>query len=200
MEELSPAAEGLDRAVVLLRSGEVVAIPTDTVYGLVALASRPTAVARIYEIKARPADKRLVLFVRDAAEAEGVAAVDPRARAWMGRWWPGPLTIVLRSLREVGETHALRAPAHPVVMGLLERLGEPLASTSANRSGEAPATTAAAAGLRGVAAVIEGGPASRQQPSTVVDLTGLEPVILREGAIPASELLGANTRSLPGYS
>src|SRR5579859_390303 len=141
MEFLGGTPEGIRRAAELLRGGEVVGIPTDTVYGLAALASRPEAIERVYEIKGRPADRPLVLFVADLAAAEAWVEVDARARACMERWWPGAVTLVLPTRPGAGPrpTMALRIPDHALVGALLAEVGEALATTSANLSGQPPA-------------------------------------------------------------
>lgn len=196
-----PTAAGtadIGRAVELLLSGEVVAFPTDTVYGLAVLARDPGAVRRVYDLKGRSLTQPLIVMVREAAAVEGWARVDGRARRYMRRWWPGPLTLVLPARAGVQPplagrrppTVAVRIPDHPVALALLEALGEGLATTSANRSGEPPALTAPeAAHVVGVAAVIDGGRAPGGSPSTVLDLAGSEPRLIREGPIPFDQLL-----------
>ncbi len=174
----------LTEAVAALQAGEVVAFPTDTVYGL---AVRPGGEARVYDIKGRPAQLPLILMVAAPEEAAPYVDIDRRARWYMERWWPGPLTLVLPA----GEgTLGVRIPDHPLALALLRAAG-PLLTTSANRHGEAPATTAAdAAALPGVAGVLDGGVAGGGEPSTVISLQpGHELVVIREGAI-SSHLLG----------
>jgi L-threonylcarbamoyladenylate synthase len=174
-------------AAAALRAGEVVGFPTDTVYGLAASAFDLGAAARIYEIKGRPAGMPLILMVASPAEVERWALVDARARALMERWWPGGLTLVLRTPDR--STLGIRIPDHPLALDLLRAAG-PLLTTSANRHGEPPAMTAAeAAALPGLAGVLDGGRAPGALPSTLLDLTEEEPRVLREGAVPASELL-----------
>lgn len=198
MEILTPDEAGLATAAALLRQGEVLGFPTDTVYGLAALARDRVAIRRVYEIKGRPLNQPLVLMVDEPGEVANWAHTDLRARRLMERWWPGPLTLVLPAhgrLRPplVGgrpRTLGVRVPDHPVALALLREVGEPLATTSANRSGEPEALTALEAGwLEGVAAVLDGGRAPGGVPSTVLDLSGPEPRVLREGAIPAADLL-----------
>jgi len=198
MEWLRGDPAGLGRAVELLRQGRVLAVPTDTVYGLAALASRPDAVERVYEIKGRPQDRPLVLMAAKAAAIAELVEVGGRARACMDRWWPGALTLVLPRRGRSG-TLAVRIPDHPLLLALLERVGEALATTSANLSGEPPALTAgAAARLEGVAAVLDGGAAGGGQPSTLLDLSGTEPRVLRPGPIAAAELLEAAAGAASG--
>lgn len=188
MEVLRPEPAGLAAAAELVLAGEVVAFPTDTVYGLAALAGDQAAVDRIYEIKRRPADRRLVVMVAAPAALRALVQVDPRARAVMRRWWPGPLTLVLPS-RDATQGLAVRIPNHPVALALLRAVGAPLATTSANLSGEPPALDAAGLpALHGIAAVIDDGRAPGGVPSTLLDLTGREPRLLREGPISFEDL------------
>jgi L-threonylcarbamoyladenylate synthase len=188
MEVLSPDAGGVARAAEMLLQGEVIGFPTDTVYGLAALARNPAAVERIYEIKRRPADRRLVVMVAAPPALRRLVRVDDRARAIMRRWWPGPLTLVLPSLH--GEDSlAIRIPSHAVALELLRKVGDPLATTSANLSGRPPALSAAdLAGLEGLTAVLDAGRAPGGVPSTLLDLTTPEPRVLRTGPISAQML------------
>jgi L-threonylcarbamoyladenylate synthase len=197
--EILPADEvGIARARQLLAAGEVIGFPTDTVYGLAALASDQRAIRRIYELKGRPLRQPLVLMIAEPEVAQSWSEVDERARAYMERWWPGPLTLVLPArpgLRPplVGgrpRTIGIRIPDHPPAIALLRAVGEALATTSANLSGRPAARTALeAAWVRGVAAVLDAGPSPGSIPSTVLDLTGREPRVTREGAIPAVRVL-----------
>ena len=174
----------LAAAVEALRGGGVIAFPTDTVYGLAVV---PGAEARLYAVKGRPSEQPLILMVAAPAEAEAFVSVDRRARWYMGRWWPGPLTLVLPA----GEgTLGVRIPDHPVALELLRATG-PLLTSSANRHGEPPAMTAAEAELLpGLAGVLDGGRAPGGEPSTVIALLpGEEMTVIREGAI-SSHLLG----------
>ena len=197
MRLLDPADGGVARAAALLREGEVIAFPTDTVYGLAARASDEAALLRIYSIKGRPEDRPLVLMVRTVDALEQWAHVDARARAYIERWWPGPLTLVLPARHRLGfplatgspPTIAARIPDHAVARSLLEAAGEGLATTSANRSGLPPALTPDQAALDGVAAVLDGGAAPGGQASTLLDLTQPRPRVLREGPVPAAALV-----------
>ena len=196
--EIVRGEEGRRRAIELLRAGQVIAFPTDTVYGLAARAADGRAVRRVYELKGRSLSQPLILMVREAAEVEEWARVDDRSRRYVERWWPGPLTLVLparpdlRPPLAVGRPRAVavRIPDHPLALELLAEAGEALATTSANRSGEPPALTALeAAWVGGLAVVLDGGQAPGGVPSTLLDLTGPEPRVLREGPVPASQLL-----------
>jgi L-threonylcarbamoyladenylate synthase len=185
---LKPTRAGLTRAAQLLRGGGVVAFPTDTVYGLGAAADDEVARRRIYRIKGRPVGLPLILMVAAESQLEGWVHVDSRSEALIRRWWPGPLTLILHA--KGGGTLGVRIPQHKVALELLRAAG-PLMTTSANLHGKEPALTATEAGvLNGVAAVLDGGVAPGGTASTVLDLTGPEPHVLREGAIAAPELLG----------
>jgi L-threonylcarbamoyladenylate synthase len=185
---VKPTRAGLTRAAQLIREGGVVAFPTDTVYGLGAAADDEVATKRIYRIKGRPAGLPLILMVAAESQLEGFVHVDSRAEAYIRRWWPGPLTLILHATG--GATLGVRIPQHKVALDLLRAAG-PLMTTSANLHGRDPAMTAKEAGaLQGVTVVIDGGAAPGGTASTVLDLTGPEPHVLREGAILAPELLG----------
>ena len=185
---LKPTRAGLQRAAKMLRSGGVIAFPTDTVYGLGASADDELAGRRIYQIKGRPAGMPLILMVAAESQLEGLVHVDSRAEAYMRKWWPGPLTLILHA--PGGKTLGVRIPQHKVALELLRHAG-PLMTTSANLHGEEPAMNAAEAEkLAGVMAVLDGGAAPGGTASSVLDLTGPEPHVLREGAIPTPELLG----------
>jgi L-threonylcarbamoyladenylate synthase len=196
---LTPDAAGIGRVLELLRAGEVIGFPTDTVYGLAALASHERAVRRVFEVKGRSLSQPLILMVAEPEQLDGWALVDDRARAYMRRWWPGPLTLVLPAVDGVGppltsatrpRTIAVRIPDHPLALALLRAAGEPLATTSANRSGEPPALTPLeSAWVEGLAAVLDGGRAPGEVPSTLLDLSGEEPRVLRAGPVPAESLL-----------
>jgi L-threonylcarbamoyladenylate synthase len=195
----SPGA--LAQAAALLRRGELVAFPTETVYGLAADAGNPRAVRRIYQVKGRPANNPLIVHVPDAAAARRhVRHFPPAAVVLAERFWPGPLTLVLPRgaglCREVAaglDTVAIRAPAHRVARQLLRRVGRPLAAPSANRSGYTSPTTARHVrdeldGL--IPLILDGGPCRVGLESTVLDLSGPQPVILRPGAITRAMLAG----------
>jgi L-threonylcarbamoyladenylate synthase len=195
---LTPDEAGIARVVDLLRAGEVVGFPTDTVYGLAALATHGRAVRRVFEVKGRSLSQPLILMVAEPEQIEAWAHVDGRARAYMRRWWPGPLTLVLPAREGVGppltggspRTIAVRIPDHALALALLREAGEALATTSANRSGEPPALTPLeTAWVEGLAAVLDGGRAPGEVPSTLLDVSGAEPRVLRAGPVPAEVLL-----------
>src|SRR5438067_8110369 len=152
VEVVKASAEAITRAAQLLRDGELVAFPTETVYGLGGDATSETAVAHIFAAKGRPRFNPLIVHVPGLTEAERVAEFDTRARESARRFWPGPLTLVLRRRADPGlsllasaglDTVALRAPAHPVAQQLLRAAARPIAAPSANRSGRVSPTMAA---------------------------------------------------------
>ncbi len=185
---LKPTRAGFTRAAQLIRGGGVIAFPTDTVYGLGAAADDEVAQKRIYRIKGRPVGLPLILMVAAESQLEGWVHVDSRVEAYVRRWWPGPLTLVLHA--KGGGTLGVRIPKHKAALGLLRATG-PLMTTSANLHGKDPAMTAKdAEALPGVTVVLDGGVAPGGTASTVLDLTGPEAHVLREGAISTPELLG----------
>ena len=184
---LKPTRAGLTRAANLLRSGGVVAFPTDTVYGLAAAADDEVACRRIFLIKGRPVGLPLILMAAAESQLEGWVHIDSRAEEIIRRWWPGPLTVILHA--KGGGTLGVRIPKHEIALELLRAAG-PLMTTSANLHGKDPAMNAGeAAVLNGVAAVLDGGAAPGGVASSVLDLTGPEPHVLREGAIATAQLL-----------
>lgn len=185
----------LDLAVSLLAAGAVIAVPTDTVHGLVCDPSSAAAVDRVFAAKARPEGMELSLLGDDAASLARHGTLDGRALALAERFWPGPLSLVVPALHPAGAvvprggSVSLRIPGSAVLRGLLRRTG-PLASTSANRHGEPAArSTAGCLALleRGVAAVLDG-PPSAGQGSTIIDLTEVPPRVLRAGPLPVEAL------------
>ncbi|MFZ0215571.1 MAG: L-threonylcarbamoyladenylate synthase [Candidatus Dormiibacterota bacterium] len=189
-ERLRTDPPGVRRAAHLLRRGGVVAFPTDTVYGLAALADDPPARRRIYDVKRRPASLPLIVMAPELDALDGLVRIDERARRLADRWWPGPLTLVLPTPGGDPPTLGVRIPDHPAALALLRAAGRPLATTSANLSGEPAAVTADdAARLPGLAAVLDDGPAPGGRASTVLSLCGPDPEVLREGPISREDLL-----------
>lgn len=191
-----PPEDDLEQAVRALRAGEAIVVPTDTLYGLAALPTVPGAVDRLFSLKGRPADTPIAVLVAGIEQVEALADLSGTARRLADAFWPGPLTMVLPRRAGVdlplGEPHAtigVRWPDHPVIAALAEAVG-PLATTSANRTGEPTPATAgeAAASLVGDVAVVLDGGACAGTASTVVDLTGPDLRVLREGAITESAL------------
>jgi L-threonylcarbamoyladenylate synthase len=196
MPELSSSV--INTAAQLLRDGGLVAFPTETVYGLGADACNPEAVRRIFEVKGRPADHPLILHLARSDSLDYWARDIPEA-AWRlaERFWPGPLTLVLRRrcapLAVTGgqDTVGLRVPGHPVALALLEAFGGGIAAPSANRFGRVSPTRAqhVRKELQGeVDMILEGGPCRVGLESTIISLAGERPQLLRSGAIPVSAL------------
>jgi L-threonylcarbamoyladenylate synthase len=186
-DRLPPTPDGLARAAELLRSGEVVAFPTDTVYGVGVAATRPDRLPALFELKRRPVDRRIPMLVAslDQVIAAG-AEVDDRARTLADRFWPGALTIVLPGT--ASGTQAFRAPDHPLALDLI-RLAGPIYATSANISDQ-PDTLGAdevliafAVDQDALAAVLDGGSVPGGVASTVVDLSVTPARVLRDGPI-----------------
>ena len=194
-----PDPEAIRRAAQAIRRGELVAFPTETVYGLAAAAFDADAVARVFEVKGRPANNPLPVQVGSADDISGVAVDIPDA-AWelIRRFMPGPLTIVLRASPDLPETVTagtgtvgVRIPNHPVALALIRAAGRPIVAPSANPSGEPPPTSAeeVLAYLDGrIEYILDAGPTQLKVASTVVDLTCAPPRILRHGAIGDEDL------------
>jgi len=192
------APRALQQALDILQQGGLVAFPTDTVYGLGALAYNPLSIERLYAVKSRDSSKAIPILICNMGELSQVAAsTDSRTRRLAERFWPGPLTLVVPrhpSLPEVlthYPTVGVRMPDHPVALAFIKRTG-PLAVTSANLSGQPSATTAGEVleYLRGrIDLVLDGGPTPGGISSTVVDCSGSELAILRQGPITLQELL-----------
>ncbi len=191
------APEARARAAAALRRGELVVLPTDTVYGLAAWPWDAAAIARIYAAKGRPESKALPVLVGETSHlARVAAALPPCAERLAARFWPGALTLVVPKHPELPAalspypTVGVRMPDHPDALALL-RLTGPLAVTSANRSGEMPARTAAEAVAQlgdAVAVVLDAGPARGGLPSTVADCTTTPPRVLRAGPVTAAAI------------
>ncbi|MBL8435009.1 MAG: threonylcarbamoyl-AMP synthase [Zoogloea sp.] len=189
----------IQRAVQLLRQGELVALPTETVYGLGADALNPDAVAKIFTAKGRPSDHPLIVHLADAGQIMTWAREVPKDAIALARaFWPGPLTLILKKDESVPDlvtggqdTVGLRVPDHPVALELLRAFGSGVAAPSANRFGRISPTTAdhvrQELGSR-VALILDGGACKVGLESTIVDLSRGVPVILRPGAIGADEI------------
>ncbi|MDI6843761.1 MAG: L-threonylcarbamoyladenylate synthase [Anaerosomatales bacterium] len=198
----NPSAEAVNLAATVLRDGGIVVFPTETVYGIGASASSCIGPQEIIDIKMRPKNKPLPWLVEDAdaLDTYGVDVPD-YARRLARAFWPGALTIVVKAapvvapeFRDERGTVALRCPDHELVQELIRAAGSALIATSANTSGHAPAASFEELEERIVAAAdltLDGGETRHGVASTVVDCTGPEPVILREGAIPAEQVLAA---------
>ena len=196
-----------DELVGIMRGGGLVAVPTETVYGLAGNGLDEKAVAEIYEVKGRPEVKPLSLMVHDAASMERYCEnVPPQAYTLAKKFWPGPLTIVMKAkpcvpeiVRAGGETVGLRCPDHPLTLELLEKSGVPFAAPSANPSGE-PSPKNADSVLKyfdgRIDAVLDGGECGIGCESTLIDLSRTPYRILRQGALPADEIADAFVDSM----
>jgi L-threonylcarbamoyladenylate synthase len=193
-------SEILMRAAELLRQGDVVALPTETVYGLAANALNPQAVARIYELKGRPAFNPIIVHVSGIEMARTcVREWPPMAQKLVDAFWPGPLTLVLPRSEAIpdivtagGATVGVRWPRHPLMNEVIRLCGFPLAAPSANRSNELSPTTAEHVRKSfgdALPLIVDGGPSNVGIESTVLDLTVQPPRILRPGMIHAESLL-----------
>ncbi|WP_430456229.1 L-threonylcarbamoyladenylate synthase [Rheinheimera sp.] len=199
MTLLLSALTDQDAAAKLLQAGELVAVPTETVYGLAADASNPQAVAKIFTAKGRPANHPLIVHIGDLAQLSDWARdIPPQALLLAKAFWPGPLTLLLAKADNVSpvvtggkDSIGIRMPAHPVLLALLQLTGLAVAAPSANPYKKLSPTSASQvmAGLNGrIAAVLDGGDCSVGLESTIVDLTSDHPQVLRAGPISAAEL------------
>lgn len=191
----------VSRAADLLRAGELVAFPTETVYGLGADASNPQAVSRIFAAKGRPADHPLIVHLPDAAHLPRWAVDIPEAAHKLAAtFWPGPLTLILRRRPSVPDaitggqdTVGLRVPNHPLALQLLREFDGGVAAPSANRFGRVSPTTAAHVREElgsAVALILDGGPCAVGIESTILDLSGTQPRVLRPGMLDGEALGG----------
>lgn len=196
-----PGVEELERVAAHLRSGGLLAYPTETVYGF-GCALREEAIERLRALKSRDAERPFLLLVPDAEAVRGLGWT-PQARELAEVFWPGALTLVLRDpdrrfppgVRGPDDTVAVRVSPHPLVRALVGALGEPITSSSANRPGEPPATSgegareaAEAVGAGEEMWIVDAGALTPSKPSTIVDCTGTGPAVVRRGAVPASRL------------
>jgi L-threonylcarbamoyladenylate synthase len=199
-------AAGRAAAAEVLREGGVVALPTDTVYGIAVAVSTPGGIERLFEVKRRPPDKAIMLLLDDAPQAARAGVMTPAAAALAAAAWPGGLSIVVPQRPDVpwptvltggSSTIGLRVPDHDAPRALAREVG-PLPTTSANVSGLPEATDAS--GIvdqlgEAVDLILDGGPAHGGPASTVVDCTGALPVIMRIGAMPVEEIIGILDRA-----
>lgn len=202
----------IEEAGRLIASGGLVAFPTETVYGLGADALNPGAAERIYAAKGRPSDNPLIVHIADFSDMERLARViPPQARRLSDAFWPGPLTMIVHKKAHVPDattggldTVAVRMPGHPIALQLIRQSGCLIAAPSANTSGRPSPTEAAhvAADLDGrIAMLLDGGPVGIGLESTIIDLSGEKPLILRPGYITPgmlSEVLGEEVAVDPG--
>jgi L-threonylcarbamoyladenylate synthase len=199
MADVTGESGGIQQAANVLRAGGLVAFPTETVYGLGADAENPVAVARTFQVKGRPPNHPLIVHIASAGHLDGWAEDVPEtARVLAEHFWPGPLTLVLRRgsrvpLEATGglETVAVRVPDHPVAQALLAAFGGGLTAPSANRFGSVSPTTADHVRTElgdAVDLVLDGGPCQVGVESTIVDVSGEAPAILRPGGVTREDL------------
>jgi len=193
VDPIRPSPDILERAAAVLARGGVVAYPTDTLYGLAVDPARESAVEALFKVKARRAEQAIPLVAADLTQVERVGRMTPLARVLALRFWPGPLTLVIEARPGIPEAVqggtgrvAIRIPDHRVAQGLAAAAGGALTSTSANRSGGSPPSTgeevASALGDE-VDLLLDGGSSPGGLPSTIVDVAGDEPLLLRTGAV-----------------
>jgi L-threonylcarbamoyladenylate synthase len=197
--EILPVLQGrnrqrsIARAAILLNSGELVAFPTDTVYGVAAVANQPNAVARLYVAKGRPPEKAIPILIASLEDLDTVVTgLSERVHQLVNRFWPGGLTLILPKRETVPDqvsatqNVAVRLPDMILTREIITAVGSPLAVTSANRSGQQSPTTASEAfdQLHGrIAAIVDGGPTKGSVPSTILDCTTDPPRLIRRGVI-----------------
>ncbi|HDI42693.1 MAG TPA: threonylcarbamoyl-AMP synthase [Candidatus Bathyarchaeota archaeon] len=199
LPRLLPAGEeAIKEASRIVRAGGLIIYPTDTVYGLGCDPLNPRAVERVFRVKGRRG-KPLPILVSSMGQAKRIAQFTPKAEKLAKAFWPGALTLVLRRRPTLPEittcglnSVGVRAPGHSFCLRLIEACGGLLVGTSANKSGETPPRTAEEADLQigaGVDLIIDGGPTPGGVPSTVVDLTGEEPRLIRQGPVKFEEVV-----------
>jgi L-threonylcarbamoyladenylate synthase len=194
----------LQDAAAIVRSGGIVAFPTDTLYGIAADPFNAEAVEKVFVAKGRTTDRALPLVAADITQVESALGKLPEIGAWLAaRFWPGPLTIVIAALPAVSAVSGgtggvgVRVPGHPIARALCRAVGQPLTATSANRSGEPPTDDPAvvASTLAGyLDALVDGGRSPGGAPSTVVDVTTGEARLVRAGAISWEQVLACLRR------
>jgi L-threonylcarbamoyladenylate synthase len=198
----APKAETIGLAAVAIRDGGVVCFPTRCLYGLGADAFNPAAVERVFDIKQRPADMPLLVLINSPAQMDGLAKSIPRvAHVLMQRFWPGRLTLVLEAEDSIPARLTagtgkigIRLAAHPVARALVEAVAKPITGTSANLSGGTGCRQISELDphiRRQVDLILDGGPLKGGVGSTVVDVTGEAPVVIREGEVSKPEIMAA---------
>ena len=198
VDPLDPDPAVVREAAEMLREGLVVAYPTDTVYGLAVDPRNAAAVRRLYELKGRAEGSALTLIAAELAHARAAGDLTPHAERLAARWWPGPLTILVRArpilARDMlagGVTVGVRIPDHAVAVALARDAGFCITATSANRSHAAAASNCGDVGtaLPDVDAILDGGPARGGAPSTIVDASARAVTLVRQGAVPWERVL-----------
>ena len=211
MRVLSPTDQAIREAADALNRGELIGLPTETVYGIAAIATNQEAVLKTFALKGRPADNPLIVHVAAMRQVENLVTGIPEFARRLGElFWPGPLTLVLHKLPSVPDevtgglnTVAVRVPGHPIARAIIEAANSPLSAPSANVFMGLSPTQAGHISpeiLSGLTCVIDGGPCEIGLESTVVDCTGLAPVILRPGAITRDQIesvVGSVSHAVP---
>jgi L-threonylcarbamoyladenylate synthase len=203
---VQPTPEAVAEAGQVLRNGGLIGMPTETVYGIAASLWRPDAIRKTFEVKGRPADNPLIVHVAHLEQLDQVVAIWPDdARRLSERFWPGPLTMVLPKRPEVPleataglDTVAVRVPAHPVALRLIDAAGSALTAPSANQFMGLSPTRAEHVAVPGLETVLDGGACTIGIESSVVDLSGPVPRLLRPGGVPRAQIEAALGRSLKG--
>ena len=176
-------------AILKLEAGEIIAIPTETVYGLAVDSANEAAIEALYDLKGRDPNKPFQMMVQSLEDAAEFVQLDDRARKLSQAFLPGPLSLVLPSNRKPNTTIAIRIPNHPVTLALLQAWGKPITATSANLSGQPAATSAEEVkSIFPQLLILDGGKCSVGVASTVADLTGKDIKILRKGSITLEQL------------
>jgi len=204
-DQLTGSGNDMSRVIEYLRNGKLVAVPTETVYGLAADATNCDAVKKIFEVKGRPFDHPLPLLIAQNSDLNNWAIDIPEiAYKLTKKFWPGPLTIILKRASHISniitgglDTIGLRCPDHPLTQKILQHFPQGLAAPSANLFGESPPTSAEdvkkALGNK-IDLIVDGGICKLKTSSTIVDLTGTQPKILRQGPITQEEIESAGSR------
>lgn len=198
VDSLDPEEDALRRAATLLRQGGIVGYPTETFYGLAVDATSGPACAKLFEVKGRPGEKALPCVIASAGDLEALAErIPPAAEVLSRRFWPGPLTLVIQARSNLAAASgdgsvAVRVSGLALVRRLCQAFGGPLTATSANRSGSPPPISAREVldqlGEQ-VDLILDGGESPGGLPSTIVDVRGARPILVREGVVPFSEVL-----------
>jgi L-threonylcarbamoyladenylate synthase len=198
VDSRAPDPAVIREAAQMIRDGLIVAFPTDTLYGLAVDPRNAMAVIRLFDLKGRPESSAMTLIAADMADVRAAADMTPHAECLAERWWPGPLTIVVRAkpilARETlagGSTVGVRVPDHPVAVALARAAGFCVTATSANRSGATAASTpdAVLSSLPDIDAIVDAGPSRGGAASTIVDASGREVTLVRAGAVPWERVL-----------
>jgi L-threonylcarbamoyladenylate synthase len=189
------SVEDLSAVAFLLNRGQLVVIPTETVYGLAASLSHPDAIERIFLVKQRPRHKPIILHISDLSQITSIVTLSPLFKNLAASFWPGPLTIVTRHLPHFSSpatagsgTVAIRMTSHPCALQIIGALGIPVAATSANRSGGVSPTHAQVEQLEGISALVDAGRTPHGMESTVISIIDDQISLIRKGVIPLEKV------------